>query len=84
LSAHNASKVIELHKGMTFEDRLAAGKALRNVCPRNAHAIWKAPAVAGGGPWGRRVGGVGLWLGKGLHCHEHSVAIRRGLDVLSR
>ena len=27
----------------TFEERYAAGKALREVCPRNVHAIWKAP-----------------------------------------
>jgi uncharacterized protein (DUF2252 family) len=29
---------------MSFKERLAAGKALRDACPRNAHAIWKAPA----------------------------------------
>ena len=28
----------------TFEERYAAGKALREACPRNAHAAWKAPA----------------------------------------
>ena len=27
----------------TFKERYAAGKALRDVCPREAHAIWKAP-----------------------------------------
>ncbi len=28
----------------TFKDRYAAGKALRDECPRDAHAIWKPPA----------------------------------------
>ena len=37
-------KTIELHKGRSFEERLAAGKALRDACPRKAHATWKAPA----------------------------------------
>jgi uncharacterized protein (DUF2252 family) len=27
----------------TFKERYAAGKALRDACPREAHAIWKAP-----------------------------------------
>ena len=44
LSAHNASKVIELPKGMTYEERLAAVKALRETCPGKAHAAWKAPS----------------------------------------
>jgi len=25
----------------TFKERYAAGKAMREACPRNAHAIWK-------------------------------------------
>jgi len=29
---------------MTYSERYAAGKALRESCPRNAHAGWKAPA----------------------------------------
>ena len=28
----------------TYAERYAAGKALRETCPRKAHAIWKAPA----------------------------------------
>jgi uncharacterized protein (DUF2252 family) len=28
----------------TFKERYAAGKALREVCPRDAHAVWKPPA----------------------------------------
>jgi hypothetical protein len=28
----------------TYDERYAAGKALREVCPRKAHAGWKAPA----------------------------------------
>jgi uncharacterized protein (DUF2252 family) len=35
---------IELHQGLSFDERLAAGKALRDACPRNEHAVWKAPA----------------------------------------
>jgi uncharacterized protein (DUF2252 family) len=30
--------------GRTYAERYAAGKALREVCPRKAHAAWKAPA----------------------------------------
>ena len=29
---------------MTYNERYAAGKALRNVCPRRSHAAWKPPA----------------------------------------
>ena len=28
----------------TFKERYAAGKAIREVCPRDAHAVWKPPA----------------------------------------
>jgi uncharacterized protein (DUF2252 family) len=28
---------------MTFAEQYAAGKALRKACPRQAHAVWKAP-----------------------------------------
>jgi len=28
----------------TYAERYAAGKALREACPRSAHAVWKAPA----------------------------------------
>lgn len=28
----------------TFKERYAAGKAMREVCPRDAHAVWKPPA----------------------------------------
>jgi len=44
MRVNSGSKTIELHKGMSFEERLAAGKALRDACPRKAHAAWKAPA----------------------------------------
>jgi len=30
--------------GRTYAERYAAGKALREVCPRKEHAGWKAPA----------------------------------------
>jgi len=33
----------ELHVGGTYAERHAAGKALRENCPRSAHAEWKAP-----------------------------------------
>jgi uncharacterized protein (DUF2252 family) len=44
MSVNNRPKTIELPKGMSFEERLTAGKVLRDVCPRKAHAAWKAPA----------------------------------------
>jgi len=44
MRVNSRSKTIELHKGMSFEERLAAGKALRDACPRKAHAAWKTPA----------------------------------------
>jgi len=31
----------------TYAERYAAGKALREACPRSEHAIWKAPPAAG-------------------------------------
>ncbi|HEX5043515.1 MAG TPA: DUF2252 family protein [Candidatus Polarisedimenticolaceae bacterium] len=31
--------------GGTYEERYAAGKALRRGCPREAHARWKTPAA---------------------------------------
>ena len=34
----------EAHARMTGAEHYAAGKALRNACPRNAHATWKTPA----------------------------------------
>ena len=33
-----------LHHQTTREERYAAGKALREKCPRRSHAVWKAPA----------------------------------------
>src|SRR5512142_1073815 len=44
MSANNEPKAIESPKGMAFRDRIAAGKALREACPRKGHAAWKAPA----------------------------------------
>jgi uncharacterized protein (DUF2252 family) len=32
-----------LNAGLTYAERYAAGKALRENCPRQAHAAWKAP-----------------------------------------
>ena len=32
------------HNLKTYDERYAAGKALREACPRKAHAGWKAPA----------------------------------------
>ena len=34
----------EAHTMGTYAERYAAGKALRDVCPRRAHATWKAPS----------------------------------------
>jgi uncharacterized protein (DUF2252 family) len=33
-----------VHSTGTFKERYAAGKALRETCPREAHAAWKAPS----------------------------------------
>jgi uncharacterized protein (DUF2252 family) len=44
MRVNNRPKTIELPPKMSFKERLAAGKVLRDVCPRSAHAIWKAPA----------------------------------------
>ena len=44
MSANRKVSAVELPKGMSFNERLAAGKALRDACPRTAHAIWKVPA----------------------------------------
>ncbi len=33
-----------LHHQTTREERYAAGKALRDACPRRSHAVWKPPA----------------------------------------
>jgi uncharacterized protein (DUF2252 family) len=44
MSASKKARAIELHKGMSFKERFAAGRALRDACPRSAHAIWKSPA----------------------------------------
>ena len=33
-----------LHHETTREERYAAGKAMRDACPRRAHAVWKPPA----------------------------------------
>ncbi len=32
------------HSARTLKERYAAGKALREACPREAHALWKSPA----------------------------------------
>lgn len=32
------------HNAKTYAERYEAGKALRATCPRDAHAVWKAPA----------------------------------------
>ena len=41
---HKAPAASEKPVLMTYAERYAAGKALRESCPRNAHAGWKAPA----------------------------------------
>jgi uncharacterized protein (DUF2252 family) len=33
-----------VHSAGTYKERYAAGKALRETCPREAHAAWKAPS----------------------------------------
>lgn len=43
-SAGAARMVAVANAARSFKDRYAAGKALREVCPREAHARWKAPA----------------------------------------
>jgi len=35
--------VPQAHNLKTYAERYAAGKALREACPRKAHAGWKAP-----------------------------------------
>ena len=35
--------MVETNTPKTFKDRYAAGKALREKCPRDAHANWKSP-----------------------------------------
>ena len=44
MRVNHRPKTIELHKGMSFAERYAVGKALRDTCPRKAHAAWKAPS----------------------------------------
>ena len=36
--------VQEVRSAQTFKERYAAGKALRDTCPRDAHAFWNPPA----------------------------------------
>jgi uncharacterized protein (DUF2252 family) len=43
-ASHKAPVPVEKPKMMTYSERHAAGKALRESCPRNAHAGWKPPA----------------------------------------
>jgi uncharacterized protein (DUF2252 family) len=33
------------HSTLTFKERCAVGKALREACPRKAHAIWRSPVA---------------------------------------
>ncbi len=44
-SNHSGYATLEgaLHHQTTREERYAAGKALRDACPRRSHAIWKPP-----------------------------------------
>ena len=37
-------------QGPTRKEQYAAGKALRESCPRDAHAAWKAASPAGPAP----------------------------------
>ncbi len=38
------SATLAARAAVTFRDQYAAGKAIREACPRVAHAFWKAPA----------------------------------------
>lgn len=43
--AAGAARIVAVaNAARTFKERYAAGKALREACPREAHALWKAPA----------------------------------------
>jgi uncharacterized protein (DUF2252 family) len=44
MDMNSGHKITEFHKGMSFKERRAAGKGLRDACARKAHATWKAPA----------------------------------------
>jgi hypothetical protein len=43
-AAGDTPAVPVVHSTGTFKERYAAGKALRETCPREAHAAWKAPS----------------------------------------
>jgi uncharacterized protein (DUF2252 family) len=40
----NSQRIPAFEKKATYDERYAAGKLLREKCPRVSHAIWKAPA----------------------------------------
>lgn len=42
-AANRKPRVPVMRSARTFEERHAAGKALRQACPRSAHATWKSP-----------------------------------------
>jgi len=43
-AAANKRAALVVHSTGTYKERYAAGKALRENCPREAHAAWKAPS----------------------------------------
>ena len=61
--------------GGTFAERYAAGKALRDDCPRQSHAVWKAPA--------KRRDAVELVLEAEKGRHAELLPLRHGRMVRS-
>jgi uncharacterized protein (DUF2252 family) len=61
--------------GGTFAERYAAGKALRDACPRQSHAAWKAPA--------KRRDAVELVLEAEKGRHAELLPLRHGRMVRS-
>jgi len=60
---------------LPVEDRLAAGKALRDRCPRKSHAPWKAPA--------RRADPIGLLIASNKGRLPKLLPLRHGRMMVS-
>ncbi len=43
-ASSGGSTTLRARSAKTLKERYAAGKALREACPREAHALWKSPA----------------------------------------
>ncbi len=43
-ASSDGSTTLVTRSARTLKERYAAGKALREACPREAHAVWKSPA----------------------------------------